>query len=112
MLSSRVKISCFRAKAHLVFHWCLYNKLIYIGIHGYTWNMYYISLHTIMIHFPSWEGSKLRRARKEMENAWHTFNISPSHFYLTSALEFEEKYKFVERKLKEDYERKKKLPKM
>ena len=25
MLSSRVKI-CFRAKAHLVFHWCLYNK--------------------------------------------------------------------------------------
>ena len=27
MLFSRVKISCFRAKAHLVFHWCLYNKL-------------------------------------------------------------------------------------
>ena len=26
MLFSRVKISCFRAKAHLVFHWCLYNK--------------------------------------------------------------------------------------
>ena len=26
MLSSRVKISCFRAKAHLVFHWCLYNE--------------------------------------------------------------------------------------
>ena len=26
MLSSRVKISCFRTKAHLVFHWCLYNK--------------------------------------------------------------------------------------
>ena len=25
MLFSRVKI-CFRAKAHLVFHWCLYNK--------------------------------------------------------------------------------------
>ena len=25
---SRVKISCFRAKAQLVFHWCLYNKLI------------------------------------------------------------------------------------
>ena len=29
MLFSRVKISCFRAKAHLVFHWCLYNKIIY-----------------------------------------------------------------------------------
>ena len=27
MLFSHVKISSFRAKAHLVFHWCLYNKL-------------------------------------------------------------------------------------
>ena len=27
MLSSRVKISCLRAKADLVFHWCLYNKV-------------------------------------------------------------------------------------
>ena len=26
MLFSHVKVSCFRAKAHLVFHWCLYNK--------------------------------------------------------------------------------------
>ena len=24
-----VKISCFHTKAHLVFHWCLYNKYIY-----------------------------------------------------------------------------------
>ena len=24
---SRVKMSCFRAKAHLVFRWCLYNTL-------------------------------------------------------------------------------------
>ena len=23
---SHVKVSCFRGKAHLVFHWCLYNK--------------------------------------------------------------------------------------
>ena len=29
MLFSRVKISCFRAKAHLVFHRCLYNKHLY-----------------------------------------------------------------------------------
>ena len=29
MLFSRVKISCFRAKAHLVFHWCLYNNAFY-----------------------------------------------------------------------------------
>ena len=27
MLSSRVKISCFGSKSHLVFHWCLYNKV-------------------------------------------------------------------------------------
>ena len=26
MLFSRVKISCFPTKAHLVFHCCLYNK--------------------------------------------------------------------------------------
>ena len=26
MLFSHVKISSFRAKAHLVFHWCLYNN--------------------------------------------------------------------------------------
>ena len=31
MLFSHVKISCFRAKAHLVFHWCLYNKLLYVS---------------------------------------------------------------------------------
>ena len=30
MSFSHVKISSFRAKAHLVFHWCLYNKMIYI----------------------------------------------------------------------------------
>ena len=29
MLFSHVKISSFRAKAHLVFHWCLYNKCCY-----------------------------------------------------------------------------------
>ena len=34
MLSSRVKISCLRAKAHLVFHWCLYNKCIFFAKRG------------------------------------------------------------------------------
>ena len=29
VIFSHVKISSFRAKAHLVFHWCLYNKLYY-----------------------------------------------------------------------------------
>ena len=32
MLFSQVKISSFRAKAHLVFHWCFYNKVIYLTI--------------------------------------------------------------------------------
>ena len=32
MLFSRVKISCFRVKAHLVFHWCLYNKTCYFHV--------------------------------------------------------------------------------
>ena len=26
IIFSRVKISCLRAKAHLIFHWCLYNN--------------------------------------------------------------------------------------
>ena len=30
LLFSHVKISFFRAKAHLVFHWCLYNNTIYL----------------------------------------------------------------------------------
>ena len=50
MLFSRVKISCFRPKAHLVFHWCLYDKYTYIlissratlneNLHGYIWAAY------------------------------------------------------------------------
>ena len=58
-----------------------------------------------------WEGLKFHRARKEKNDARHTFNISPSHFNLTSALEAEERYNLLERKLKKDYE-KKNLPKM
>ena len=29
MLFSHVQISSFRSKAHMVFHWCLYNKIVY-----------------------------------------------------------------------------------
>ena len=31
MLFSHVKISCFRAKSHLVFHWYLYNNNYYLN---------------------------------------------------------------------------------
>ena len=30
MLFSHMKIKSFSAKAHLIFHWCLYNKLFYL----------------------------------------------------------------------------------
>ena len=32
MLFSCVKISCLHMKAHLVFHWCLYNKTFYYPV--------------------------------------------------------------------------------
>ena len=31
VIFSHVEISCFRAKAHLVFHWCLHNKSIFLN---------------------------------------------------------------------------------
>ena len=36
MIFSHVKISSFRLKAYLVFHWCLYNKHVYIKIKAFT----------------------------------------------------------------------------
>ena len=39
MLSSCVKISCFHAKAHLLFHWCLYNKKgFWVAIIPFCWS--------------------------------------------------------------------------
>ena len=35
VIFSRVKISCFRAKAQLVFHWCLYYNNICCYMLGY-----------------------------------------------------------------------------
>ena len=32
MLFSHLKISSFRAKAHVVFHWCLYNKQFHFNM--------------------------------------------------------------------------------
>ena len=46
MLLSRVKIPCFRAKAHLVFHWCLYSKIYY-----YCYTAYCIVLLFLFIYF-------------------------------------------------------------
>ena len=32
-----VKVSCLHSKAHMIFHWCLYNKLEYWLIPGHKW---------------------------------------------------------------------------
>ena len=34
VIFSHVKISSYRAKVHLVFHWCLYNRTIYARTNG------------------------------------------------------------------------------
>ena len=50
MLFSRVKTSCFRAKAHLVSYWCLYNKTLYVAttffvLRASVVRMLYVDLH-------------------------------------------------------------------
>ena len=53
MLFSHVKISSFRAKAHLLFHWCLYNK-----------GSYHLRWWGDLTSFTSWHGSfDQRKAR-------------------------------------------------
>ena len=44
MLFSRVKISRFRAKAHLVFHWCLYNNVNYYTLYSHYLYSNWLSL--------------------------------------------------------------------
>ena len=42
VIFSHVKISSFRAKAHLVFHWCLYNKITYSLFYDNFWQVFKI----------------------------------------------------------------------
>ena len=42
VIFSHVKISSFRAKAHLAFHWCLYNKANYVT---------YITVNIMIVNF-------------------------------------------------------------
>ena len=51
MLFSLVKISSFRTKAHLVFHWCLYNKLYY------HYMRIILSTRAVIVMFPSLRAS-------------------------------------------------------
>ena len=43
MLFSRVKVSCFPVEAHLVFHWCLYNKIRYCTVQVTITEVYFLS---------------------------------------------------------------------
>ena len=49
MLFSHVKISSFRAKAHLVFHWCLYNNNNNNNNYNYYYYYYYYYIIIIII---------------------------------------------------------------
>ena len=51
MLFPHVKISSFRAKAHLVFHWCLYNKQYSLPVSKLIFtNTKKKFIHSILIH--------------------------------------------------------------
>ena len=55
MLFSHLKISCFGAKAHLVFHWCLYNKqnnvLFIVPLTWLCYSLFLIFQTQIFVHF-------------------------------------------------------------
>ena len=59
MLFSHVKISSFRAKAHLVFHWCLYNK-----------NSYGEETHLVKNRESLSITNEFQLKESEIENAW------------------------------------------
>ena len=53
MLFSHVKISCFCAKSHLVFHWHLYNKYLYQRVIRYIILQLYTPYWLIILSFSS-----------------------------------------------------------
>ena len=61
MLFSHVKISGFRAKAHLIFHWCLYNKFLLLIVSlSCNFNRYAICFQSFSEHRLQEYGSKCR----------------------------------------------------
>ena len=70
-ISSRVKISCLHAKAHLVFHWCLYNKyrffLDMFCTYSVLFNREFILVsalfHSLALYQCSWSTREARLAR-------------------------------------------------
>ena len=55
VIFSHVKTTCFCAKAHLVFHWCLYNKMFFqffffLSLHpNFNGKMLFMELKTLTI---------------------------------------------------------------
>ena len=63
MLFSRVKIRRFHAKAHLVFHWCLYNKQLLQETESKTVS------RSVAVHFVCYE-----------HHPWHAGTVQLSRF--------------------------------
>ena len=67
MLFSHVKISSFRAKAHLVFHWCLYNNKLYYSFKIFP--RFWLAKSTLIIHHNQLLMTKFGRILRLM-NRW------------------------------------------
>ena len=75
MLFPRVKISCFRAKAHLVFHWCA--KIIYDTHHKLS---YWEQLPALFSKL------SLFMTRESTWNDWREFSSFEFHLFLISLI--------------------------
>ena len=53
-----------------------------------------------------WDCTKLRRARRNKDQAWYTFDTSPTHVNLMCAMDAQRRYESVEWNCKESYEAK------
>ena len=51
MLFSHVKLSSFRVKAHLVFHWCLYENNVFLRIFYLMYLMVFLNMFVIYFVF-------------------------------------------------------------
>ena len=71
--SSHVKMSSFRAKAHLVFHWCLYNKKLSLSPTGcVNYKTLIRNLCLLLKRFVSAEEqSRVRKINKYETTRWY-----------------------------------------
>ena len=55
VIFSHVKITCFRAKAHLVFHWRLYNKLHHVKTENPSFRVAWVHWTTLSRDQNKWQ---------------------------------------------------------